>query len=167
MKLTCDAANKLVKQLNADRSTLLAQERNGYTYSYLYGEEPFIPAYDFAMTQAALEKNAQSIIKLRHAINVYNTTTVSNTTGLTIDEMLTRLPIVNAQKTKLEQLRQMSPKSRVLGMGSKPVSEYCETNFAQADADKAYREAAAELVTLQSELNRLNMSGEFEVDIEI
>lgn len=168
MRLTCDAANKLIKQLNADRDAMLTRERSSYTYSYIYGETPFIPAYDFAKTQAALEKNAENIVKLRHAVNVANSTVTSNLTGMTIDEMLVRMPIVNAKKAKLDTMRQMAPKNRTPSFGSgKGVSEYVETNFRQSEADDAYRETVAELTTLQSELNRLNMETEFEVDIEL
>lgn len=46
MRLNSDTANKLVKQLTKARGTLLHQESQVDTYSYLQGEDPFKPDYD-------------------------------------------------------------------------------------------------------------------------
>ena len=56
MRINSDSANKLVKQITSARSALVAQERQVTTYSFLQGEEPFKPDYDFAGTQAKLDK---------------------------------------------------------------------------------------------------------------
>ena len=55
MRLNSDTANKLVKQLTKARGALLHQESQVDTYSYLQGEDPYKPDYDFATTQAKLE----------------------------------------------------------------------------------------------------------------
>lgn len=49
MLMNSDSANKLVKQLESARGTLLAQERQVITYSFLQGEEPFKPPYNLSL----------------------------------------------------------------------------------------------------------------------
>ena len=63
MRLNSDTANKLVKQLTKARSALLHQESQVNTFSFLQGEEPFKPAYDFAATQAKLGQISEASLR--------------------------------------------------------------------------------------------------------
>ena len=58
MLMNCDSANKLVKQLQADKAAIQTKEAQNASYSYLNGETPEKPEYDFAETQAALRRPA-------------------------------------------------------------------------------------------------------------
>ena len=57
-----------MKQLSLERSKLLAQEREASTYSYLHGEGPYVPEYDFATTQKKLDELAVETATIKHAV---------------------------------------------------------------------------------------------------
>lgn len=163
-KLTSDTANKLIKQFMADKSKILRQEQEASCYSYLHGEEPFVPDYNFAKTQEELERINHDIVTIKHALNVFNSTTISEVTGLTVDAMLVQMPMLTEAKMRLDRMRSVAPKTSRISMGSK-ASEYTVRNY-DADAVEAkYRKVSMELITLQQELNRINNSITFEVDI--
>ena len=162
--MNCDTANKRIKQLTLERSKLLAQECEASTYSYLHGEEPYVPEYDFAATQKKLDKLAVEITTIKHAVNVFNSTTISPITGLTVDAMLVRMPMLHAQKEKLGRMRAVMEKSRRMAMNAK-ASEYTVRNYSAENAEAEYQRVTDELTILQQELNRINLTEQFEVAI--
>lgn len=164
MLMNCDTANKRVKQLALERNKLLAQEREASTYSYLHGEEPYVPEYDFAATQKKLDELAVETATIKHAVNVFNSTTVSPITGLTVDAMLVRMPMLSAQKEKLGRMRSAMEKTRRMAMNAK-ASEYTVRNYSAEEAEAEYQRVTDELTILQQELNRINLTEQFEVDI--
>lgn len=162
IKMNSDTANKMVKQLTIERNRLMAQERESSTYAYLHGETPYVPEYNFRETQDAIEDINKKIVTIKHAINQFNATTKSDATGLTVDAMLVRLPMVSAQKEKLARMHSMLEKTRSINLGSKS-SEYTVRNFSAQEAKEEYDKVSKELILLQQELNRINLTMEFEV----
>lgn len=94
MKYTSAQANKLLKKLNDEYSALLDKEQRSWDFRAAMGEdiESVRPAYDYAKTQARLEELEGTIRRLKHAINLFNTTQVVDGFGITIDEMLVYIP---------------------------------------------------------------------------
>ncbi|MBR3227127.1 MAG: hypothetical protein IKF68_01130, partial [Erysipelotrichaceae bacterium] len=76
MKYTSASANKLVKLLEDKKAYLLQQERNDSTYVLADDEKEEIPAYEFRETNEKIDEIDSKIRKLKHALNVFNSTTV-------------------------------------------------------------------------------------------
>lgn len=167
LRLNCDAANKLIKQLTTDRQALLIQEAQASYFSYLQGEEPFKPDYDFTATQNQLDEYATKIAAIRHAVNEFNVKTVLPGLDITVDQALVMLPILTAEKDKLDRMRQSLPKTRVRSSSNGQVSEFRESNFAPKDAENRYRNVLIRLTDIQQALNTVNLTGEIFVDINI
>lgn len=164
MLMNCDSANKLVKQLQADKAAIQTKEAQNASYSYLNGETPEKPEYDFAETQAALRRYDDKIVKLKHAINVFNCTTQLDGLDMTIDAALVRMAMLNNEKTKLNSMRMSQKKSRMTTL--RGVSEFTEINYAIEDAQTRYDEVSRELLAIQQALNIANLTKTFEIDIE-
>ncbi len=163
MRLNSDTANKLVKQLTKARGALLHQESQVDTYSYLQGEDPFKPDYDFATTQAKLGQIGEAIVALKHAINVFNTTTQLPGLGITVDMALVELPILSANVNKLEAMYRILEKTRSTNVAAK-TAEYTCRNYSAEEAAAACAASRERLVAIQQGLNTVNMTETFEVD---
>lgn len=165
MRINSDSANKLVKQITSARSALVAQERQVTTYSFLQGEEPFKPDYDFAGTQAKLDKMNEAIVILKHAINQFNISAKLPGMDITVDMALVKLPILTAkaEAEKLERMAAVLEKTRSTNMAAK-AAEYTCRNYDGSEAAAACKAARAELVSIQQALNTVNMTEFFEVD---
>ena len=162
--MNCDAANKLIKQLQADRDALLVNERNNSTYSFLSGEATELPEYKFAEIQEKLDKYAHDIVTLKHAVNRFNLETELPEIGLTIDAALVRMAFLSQEKFKLNRMRNAQPKSRITtGRG---VSEYTMLNYDLNEVNVKFRSVCDELIAIQQALNIANLTKTFEVDIE-
>lgn len=164
MLMNCDSANKMVKQLQADKLALQAKEAQDSSYSYLNGETPEKPEYDFAATQETLRQYDDKIIKLKHAINVFNCTTQLEGLDMTIDAALVRMAMLSNEKNKLNSMRTAQKKSRITTL--RGVSEFTELNYAVEDAQARYEEISKELLAIQQALNIANLTKTFEVDID-
>lgn len=90
MKLTSAGANKMIKAWNEDLEGLLKKEEAESRTTYGINEEPLPANYDFARMQQQMDALNQKIAVLRHAVNVFNTTTMLEGFGFTIDEALVR-----------------------------------------------------------------------------
>lgn len=166
MRVNSDTANKLVRQLNAARNRLLLQEQAVKTYSYLQDETPYVPAYSFAETQEKLNRMNEAILKLKHAINVFNTTTVLTGTETTIDMALVQLPMLTTQVSRLENMCNIPEKTRAINLYAK-AAEYTCSNFNVDEAKTAYKEANDKLMALQDGLNTANLAIYFDVDVDL
>lgn len=165
MVLNCDAANKMVKSLNADLEKLIKEEENNHKYSYTPGETDYeIPSYNLKEVSAKMDTINQKIIKLKHAINVFNTSTVVDGFGFTVDEALVRLAILNKRRNTLSEMRSMPEISRNISYRqSEP--EIVKPNFSLAEAEEMYQKVNMEVIALQQALNRTNLLKTFEIDI--
>ena len=163
MKMTCDMANKLVRSLNEERASLLRKEMASKEYSFMDGEAPIIPEYDFGAIQSELQKIESQIGVLKHVINQFNTTVVVYE-DMTIDEVLVRLPMLNQRKNTLGQMKDKLPEQKQVGYNGKS-STITRTNYNMAEVEKEYNRIDKEIMAMQSALNVANVSIEFEVDI--
>lgn len=172
LTLTCDTAQKMVKQLQNEVDSLLSVERERKSYSYFAGEEPVIAEYDFTQNTQKIWELQDKIVKLKHAINKFNTTTYlphsarfSHFGGeITIDMALVILAMDSAQKRKLESMRLESKISRRTLLHS-GVSEYTVLNYEPHDVQSVYDDTCEEIIFLQQSISTLNMTKTFEVDI--
>ena len=163
MKITSAEANKMLRQLEDEKETILKEEQNYKVYHAAVGEDEkaLRPEYNFHETQGQIEKIDREIMELRHALNVFNCTTEVGDTGLTIDQVLTRLPQLQNQKAKLRGMRSLPTKNRYNISGG--IIDYIYTSYDPADAQMEYEAVDAEITMLQLALDRVNTTKTFEV----
>lgn len=170
MKVTSAQASKILKKLNEQHSALLSHEEYTRTFNAATGEDPetLRPEYDFASVQEELAELEQKIRKVKHALNVFNSTQEVPGYGFTIDEMLVYLPQLTKRVAKLSYMKQMLPKSRAAASygDSRNIIDYIYTNYDIKQAEKAYNDAADELAKAQNALDYVNVTAEFEIDID-
>lgn len=162
--MNCDAINKRIKSLIDERNKLLSVERQVCTYSYIAGEEPVIPEYSFEKTQSRVDEISEEIVRLKHVVNKFNTTTLIPGTELTVDAALVRLPILTEQRARLERLRSVLPISRSTSRLSGGASEYTVRNFDPAVVEEEYASVCNEQMLLQQGLNIVNLTVDLPVD---
>ncbi len=111
MKYTSAQANKLLKKLNDEYDLLLAEEAESSTFLAAMGEDPesVRPEYDYIETQKSLEELGNRIIKLKHAINLFNTSHTLPGFELTVDEALVYIPQLSKKVKKLAEMKARLP----------------------------------------------------------
>ena len=143
MKLTSAGANKMIKAWNEDLEGLLKKEEAESRTTYGINEEPLPANYDFARMQQQMDALNQKIAVLRHAVNVFNTTTMLEGFGFTIDEALVRMAMLTKKKQRLAQMKQVPLLVRTSpGYGSNTPEMTCR-NY---DAEQVEQEAVSDVV---------------------
>ena len=165
MKYTSAQAAKELRRLADQHRDLLSQEYMAKEFSACMGEdvEAVRPAYNYAATQAELAALEQRIRRLKHALNLFNTTTEVPGFAMTVDEMLVYLPQLSAHKNKLSRMKAVLPKTRA----GTPVGNYPDYRYANYDIDAVaaeYEAVAQEVAAAQSALDLLNNTATFEVE---
>ena len=97
--MTSTQAAKLLRQLNEQHKALRGIEEQAKSFCASLDEdiESVRPEYDYTDMQEQLAEVERKIRKLKHTINVFNTTTIIPEFGITIDEMLVYLPQLNTR----------------------------------------------------------------------
>ena len=167
MKISSKNASKLLKQFNEERDSLILQENQSKMFLAAVGEdiESVRPEYDYEAVQKQLKDLEEKIVKLKHAINVFNTTTVLKNFDMSIDEMLVYIPQLTQRKNKLDQMRKVLPKQRVENYTSSNIIDYRIINYDLEKIRKDYDKTVEELNRAQSALDEANINLSFEVDL--
>lgn len=165
---TSAEAAKLLRSLKDEEDLILAKEREGYTFEAALGEnaDDVRPDYSFKETCAALSEVRRKIITIKHAVNVFNSTTkiFGNTT---IDMALIMLPQLSSRKQMLNGMLMLPDKKRnkVYGNGSANVIDYTYTNFSAAEVKEEYERVSKKIDDLQLALDKANTTITMEIDI--
>ena len=125
------------------------------------------PEYDFAKTRAEEAVLSEKIRKLKHAINVFNSTTVIPEWNITIDEMLVLIPQLTRKRDRLSMMKNRLPKERVeAGMRTASnIIDYRYANYDIAAAQAEYDEASNRLAKAQTALDLVNSTVTFDVTL--
>ena len=172
MHFTSASANKYLNQLNAENDLIVSRERDVATFTAATVEklEEVAPKYDFHETQAKLFEIEDKIIRLKHALNVFNTTTVlegfitSNGEALTVDGALVYMSILNQKLSKFERMSKAEQKRSYSYNNGLIV--YAYANYSVEAAKDAYETTQKELHELQLALDKVNNTVEFEVNLD-
>ena len=68
-------------------------------------KESLRPSYDFEETQKRYLELTQEIIKLKHTLNIFNTSTIVPDFNMTVDQMLVYLPMLRERKQTLQKMK--------------------------------------------------------------
>lgn len=167
MKYTSAEAGKLLKKLNDERASILLREENGKEFLAAVGEdiESVRPDYNFATTQVALNEIETKIRKLKHALNIFNSTTVIPEFGITIDEMLVYIPQLTMRKDKLARMKDRLPKVREQTRVNSSILDYRYLNYGVDEAAAEYDKISDTLSKAQNALDAANMNQTLEIDL--
>lgn len=169
MKYTSQEANKLLRQLEEALSALQREEANGKEFLCAVGEniEDVRPDYDYVSIRDAEDALESKIRKIKHAINLFNTTHMVDGFGMTIDEMLVYLPQLTAKKHKLFSMKCTPQKRResVIGAGKSSIIDYLYANYDLAVVKADFDEVSDRLVKAQLALDRINSTETMEIDL--
>lgn len=168
MKYTSAEAGKLLKKLGEELLSINQREQNGKEFLAAVGEdiESVRPDYNFAETQCALDEIERKIRKVKHALNVFNSTTVVSDFDITIDEMLVYIPQLTARKNALAQMKDKLPKVREQSrMNISSVLDYRYLNYDVNAVAAEYEKVSDTLAKAQNALDSVNMTQSLEIDL--
>ena len=168
MKLTSAAAAKAIKTLEDRKSFLLSTEVNDREYVQAEDEKADIPEYSFTDTNQEIDQIDLKIRTIKHALNVFNTTTVL-ASGQTIDESLVEMAQLNQKLPRLSMMRSKQRKRRLNGMETsrRDVAEFENLNYDPKEVEKVYEENMKRVQQIQLALDKVNQTVEFEVEVEL
>lgn len=168
--LTSAEANKLLKKVMEEKNIIVSQEEQTCKFNAAISEDvdSVRPDYNYDEVRLDIIKYDCKIRAIKHAINVFNTTTIVGDTGMTIDEVLVYIPQLTEKKNRLYLMQRRLPKQRtnVFGMGNNSVIDYTYANYDVDIAKKDYMAVSDELRDIQTALDLVNSTITFEIDME-
>ena len=167
MEFTPAHANKMIKMMREKADRLYQEESQRSTYTEIEGSTPVIPDYDFRGTRDKIDRLNENIASLKHAVNVFNTTTeMEDGSGNTIDMVLVIMAQLTAKKTRLEHMVSVEPKRLRTSsvMRNRTMVEYEVANFDLAAAQEEYQKVTEQLAALQLSLDLINNTKTFKVE---
>lgn len=169
MKMTSAQAAKLLRQLNESLKALQRREENTKTFLASLGEdiESVRPEYDYTAMQAEQAAIEANIRKLKHTLNVFNTTTIIPEFEMTIDQMLIYLPQLTNRLEKLSRMKELLPKQRENALYNRnaAIIDYRYANYDIQIVEKDYEVLAETLAKAQTALDYINNTVLLEVDL--
>ena len=169
MQYTSAQAAKILRRLNEEHIALLNMEQQSKDFLASVGEDPesVRPDYDYAATQAKLAELEEKIRRVKHAISVFNTTTLVPEFGMTVDQLLVYIPQLSQRKIKYAEMMSKLPKARETGAAYTRgnIIDYRYANYDISAAEKDYSEAADTLGRAQTALDVVNNTLTMEIDL--
>lgn len=164
--LTSASANKLIKSLEDQKNYLLSLEASSSVYILAEGEQAEPPHYDYSATSEEVNRINQQVRKLKHAINVFNTTTILEPLDITIDEALIKMAQLNHRKLQLDTMRKRLPKERqAVPFTRTNIIEYQYVNYDIGQVATDYNRLCEEIMEIQLALDTCNQTKTFDVDL--
>jgi hypothetical protein len=164
--ITSAGANKLIKALEDEKNYLISIEQSSNTYIGIEGQKDDIPKYNYEEVSKDLEEIDNKVRKVKHAINVFNTTTFLPNSDITIDVALVKMAQLNIRKNTLDRMRKRLPKERNPNfmMHSNYVVEYVYVNYDLEKVNQDYKHICEQITELQLALDICNQTMSFEIE---
>ena len=153
---------KDIKTLESRKCLLLSEERNNSVVTYSNAADKIETGYNFMESRKQLDNIDFEIRKLKHLVNVVNTTTVIPEYNLTIDECIIFLAQLNNELRILDSMRQKKSVVRKSCMGSN-IIEFTETCYNVEECKDLFDKVNAEIQKLQMCIDRINLTEMIEV----
>lgn len=164
-QVTSAMANKMIKALEDDKREIILAQENNMSYIETVGYDLEIPEYNFRETQDRIAEIDEKIRKIKHAINIFNTTTILPEVKITIDEALVYMAQLNRVLMILERMKDATKKSRYRG-SDRSLVEYQCVNYEIEDARHKYEVIRAQITAIQLALDKVNQTVLFEIDVD-
>ena len=168
MLYTSAEASKLLRSLKSEEGTEKLKEMENNTFQAAIGEniDDVRPDYEFGATNRKLHDIRRKIVIVKHAINVFNATTVI-IDDITIDMALIMLPQLTERKQILYNMKMIPPKKRnkVYGMGTADVIDYTYANFDPKEVEAEYERVSKKIDEIQLALDKTNVTKKMEINI--
>ena len=170
IKVTSDAANKLIKKLEQEKGIFTDKISKMSTFVVAvtenYDQIKAEQEAEFNLNEviAQIDEIDRKIITIRHAKSVFNNSVVMKN-GLTVGDNIIRLAILEREKSIYSRLATRQKKTRKTSL-NKDI-EYTYLNYDLEDAKKKYDSVYAEISEIQEELNIVNSSAEYKFEIDI
>jgi hypothetical protein len=161
MKLCNSEIIKKIKDLEEQKQQILTEERNNCCSTYQQESDLINLGYDFDAVRGAVEKINLEVVKLKHALNVANSTVTVPEFDMTIGECIVYMAQLNAEKRVLESMAAKSSKTRTTTYGG--VVEYTITNYDIKHCKKRLLEVGEIIRKLQISIDRVNLANMVEV----
>ena len=170
IKVTSDAANKLIKKLEQEKGILTDKISKMSTfvvavtenYDQIKAEQE--AEFNLNETISQIDEIDKKIITIRHAKSVFNNSVVMKN-GLTVGDNIIRLAILEREKNIYSRLATRQKKTR--NTSTNKDIEYTYLNYDLEDAKKKYDSVYTEISEIQEELNIVNSSSEYKFEINI
>ena len=161
MVFTGASALKHIKFLEEQKTMILAKERNNSTTVEVDGKVREVESYDFYETREKVRQIDEEISKIKHALNIYNTTTEVEK-GITIDRALVEL----AQMSKeLEIVKEMKGRAKEAVEERYSNMYIRRVNYDLKEVEDYYQVIVKEIHQFQMAIDTTNLTKTFEVDI--
>lgn len=166
---TSNSLQKLVTKLMDKKRKILNEINNSSTFVASISEDLEAlraeNVLDIENRIVKIDFINSTILNIKHAKNCFNTTYRMPINGLTVDEAIIKLAMLNEEKSMLYRLNEYKAKERsVRSNGKEP--EYTYTTFDREYTNKLYDKVFDEIQSIQEELNDINSSVFIEVDID-
>ena len=167
--MTSAEAAKLLKKLNEELNSVMRKEEQSRDFLAALGEDPesVRPKYDYEDTGRKIGEIERKIRLLKHAINVFNTTTVVPEIDMTVDQVLIYIPQLTKKCNKLWEMMNKLPKVRENAVGygrGNPVIDYRYLNYDVENVERDYYKCKSELDRAQIQLDLVNSTLKLSVD---
>lgn len=166
-QVTSAAANKMLKAIEDEKDYLIEMENEASVYVMADNEKNDAPEYDYERVQKQLTELNCKARKIKHAINLFNTRTVLESVGLTIDEALVEMAQLNRMKIRLDTMRKRLPKRRCNEKMFGGINSNIEYEYVNYDLDKVaadYKAVSERIAEIQMALDLANQTILFDIE---
>lgn len=167
MKLTSKKADKLLEELQDDLNNLLKKERQNAIFVSATNEdlESNRPEYSYEEAQKEIDEINSKIRTVKHAISIFNTTTIVKEFNMNIDELLVYIKQLKEDLLRLTFMRGIPAKRRNDSVIRGNVIDYEYANFDTKVIEDKCKETLQKYNKAHLILNDINTNTEFEIDI--
>lgn len=169
MVVTPDAAQKLIKKYEEEKSLIQKNIDKFSTFVVAISEgdpEKLRPSFDLKQSLEELHKINDTIIRIKHARNIFNTHTLIPDLKITIDEALIRMAMLTKEYNKYSAMGNRQEKERQFSLNRSQDIEYSYTNYDIQYAKEVGRKMYEEILFIQEKLNLVNSTYTFEVALD-
>lgn len=156
MKMCNTEVIKKIKELEERKQEIIADEINKCMSTYQTETDKIDTGYNFKETRDAIARINAEVLKLKHALNIVNSTVIVPEFNMTVGESLVYMAQLNNERAILERMARNIAKTRHTVFNG--TVEYTVTNYDVNECKMLLGEIKATIVQLQLAIDRVNLS---------